>query len=429
LPYKTLIMALGCGLAGALAAAAPTLRGTSQLSANTASSDYLLSDAVLEKMRQDLDVGPQRRHVWDVIGYFTQPIVENDRSEPLFETWHGENELFGSTEPETLRPGIRGFSRAIQEAHGDGAQSDIPVVSYTLYNEPAYEHIQRYQLNETSGLNELLKSGARDLVVAGDVTVPAFPIRSIVLKTVWWPVAQDKITALPVWDPELNPPNPLGNPYTGWSRVVAVDPKENTLGGTTTPVDFAGRSFARAKRVGVNAFYHVIVDARTAQSMMLDAETRRAILIALGRPLKAGDYIVLVSANFMTREISSWIWATFWWHDQPEAGPFSADRPATLQREWRNYLMQAAFDSEAPTARDGGPLVCFNPWLEGRFPDGGHGSGMSSNCMACHQRASYPQVSFLPVTRGAPDVRNDKAYADGRLRTSFLWSLVLHARH
>jgi hypothetical protein len=152
-------------------------------------------------------------------------------------------------------------------------------------------------------------------------------------------------------------------------------------------------------------------------------------LIALGRPLKPGDNIVLVSANLMTRETMNWVWATFWWHDQPEKGPFSVDRPQALQSEWRNYLMQAAYDMETPAARDGGPLVCFNPWLEGRFPDGGHGSGMASNCMACHQRASYPQMSFLPVTRGEPDFRNDSAFKPGRLRTSFLWSLVLHARH
>jgi hypothetical protein len=298
-----------------------------------------------------------------------------------------------------------------------------------LYNEPAYQHIRDYHLNENAGLKRLLASGTQDPLIAGDLAVPAFPTRSIVLKTVWWPIARTGITVLPVWDPERNPPSPLGHPYTSWSRVVGVDPSGSALDGSTITVDFAGRSFPKAKRVGLNALYHIVVDARMARSMMLDSETRNTTLIALGRPLKAGDYIALVSANLMTREISNWVWATFWWHDQPELGSYAEDRPQTLQREWRNYLMQTAFDPEAPAARDGGPHVCFNPWLEGRFPDGGHGSGTTSNCMACHQRASYPQVDFLPVTRGAPDVRNDNAYAPGRLRTSFLWSLVLHARN
>lgn len=173
---------------------------------------------------------------------------------------------------------------------------------------------------------------------------------------------------------------------------------------------------------------HVVVDARMARSLMRDPETRKAILISLGRPIEANDYLALVSANLMTRETANWIWAAFWWHDQPEDGPFAADRPTALRHEWRNYLMEAAFDASVPAARDGGPRICFNPWLEGRFPDGGRGGGVTSNCMACHQRASLPRIGFLPVTRGPPDVRNDEAYEPGRLRTSFLWSLVLHAR-
>ena len=137
---------------------------------------------------------------------------------------------------------------------------------------------------------------------------------------------------------------------------------------------------------------------------------------------------MLVSANLASKEIDDWVWATFWWHDRPDEGAFAADRPAALQGAWRNYLMQVAFDSTIPAAADGGPHACFDPWLEGRFPDGGHGAGAVSNCMTCHRRASYPAVDFLPVTRGEPDLAGDPAYAPGRLRTGMLWSIALHAR-
>jgi hypothetical protein len=236
------------------------------------------------------------------------------------------------------------------------------------------------------------------------------------------------MTALPVWDPEDNPPRRDGNGYLTWQRVVAVDPSESSRTGAVSPMEFAGRSFVDARRVGLGRFYHISVDALMAGNMMRDPETEKAAVIALGREMRAGDYLILIAGSIATREISDWIWVTFWWHDRPELGAFAADRPAVLKHEWRNYLLQVAFDSERPTAVDGGPHICFNPWLEARFPDEGEGAGAVSNCMTCHRRASYPPVSFLPVTRGSSDSTGDPAFAAGRLRTSFLWSLSIHAR-
>jgi hypothetical protein len=180
--------------------------------------------------------------------------------------------------------------------------------------------------------------------------------------------------------------------------------------------------------VNLQDFYHVAVDAGLAARAMRDPDTQKAMSIALGRALQAGDYLVLIAGNLATREIDDWVWAAFWWHDRPDQGAFAANRTDELRGEWRNYLMQAAFDDQKPKADDGEPHICFNPWLEARFPDGGQGGGTQSNCLSCHRRASYPLVSFLPVTRGDPDLQNDPAYAAGRLRTSFLWSLVLHAK-
>jgi hypothetical protein len=89
-----------------------------------------------------------------------------------------------------------------------------------------------------------------------------------------------------------------------------------------------------------------------------------------------------------------------------------------------------AYDLNLPPEKDGSPRVAFNPWLEGRFADGGHGGGgLVSNCMNCHNRASWPRRDvpdrreFLPVYRGNPDLSGDPAYAPGRLRTDFLWSI------
>jgi hypothetical protein len=348
------------------------------------------------------------------------------RDEPEFETWHGE--VFSKVPPERARRGIYGFSRVERSIDAEAQSADSAILTYTLYNEPAYEHIRSDRLYLISGLQQLQVTGDSDREVDGDRSVPPFPTRAIVLKTAWWPVARNAVTAMPVWDPEHNPPRRGGNPYITWQRVVAIDPVARSQPPRSLRIGFAGFTFANARRVGIKMLYHVVVDGLMAERMMRDPGARKAALIALGRPLSKGDYLVLVGANLATRELSDWVWASLWWHDRPNEGPFAEDRPDALRVEWRNYLLQAAFDSDKPTASDGGAHICFNPWLEGRFPDTGQGGGTQSNCMACHRRASYPPVSFLPVTRGAPELGTDPAYRPGRLRTSFLWSLAMHAR-
>ncbi|MFO1426165.1 MAG: hypothetical protein U1F11_04160 [Steroidobacteraceae bacterium] len=268
------------------------------------------------------------------------------------------------------------------------------------------------------------------------------------LKTAWWPFAPDRPAPLPVWDPQLNPVRAGGNDYTGWRRIVLVDPRPrveaqdvarpDTASAPTAAdlradptygaaVDFAGHRFANPRRVPLRALYSVPVDAALASSAMRDPEARRAALLALGRELRAGDVLALVALHVATRELHDWTWATWWWHDEAHAGPYAHGRPEALDGPWRNYLMQVAFDDATPAAADGGAHVCFNPWLEARFPDGGNGGGTRSNCLACHRRASYPPVPFLPVTRGPPQRGADPAYEAGRLRTSFLWSIPLRA--
>lgn len=354
--------------------------------------------------------------MWRVFAALT---AEQDDGRPVFETWSGEAATFAG-ERISDPGGIRGFLRPpeAQTSPAFGA----PVVAYTLYNPPAFEHIRRHRLNSEPVLTRLAAAprGGKDR------RLPEFPASSVVIKTAWWPIARVGVTAMPVWDPELNPPNPAGNPYIGWRRVVAVDAGGASPG--RVAIDFMGRRFPDAARVGLDALHRVTVDARMARRLAADSESRRTAWMALGRQLQAGDHLVLVGLNVMTRETQDWVWGAFWWHDRPQAGPHAAQRPDHLKGIWRNYLMEAAFDAKLPAAADGSAHVCYNPWLEGRFPDGGQGGGTVSNCMACHERATYPAIPFLPVTRGPADRGRDGAFANNRLETSFLWSLTLHAR-
>lgn len=364
----------------------------------------------------------RRREVWALLASWTH--TTGDHAQPAFESWHGEDAVFSRSGLANER-GIRGFSR---HAARDDSSAAVPVISYALYNHAAFAHIRAHRLESRAELARLQAHGIRAPEQRTDRSIPGFPDGAVILKTAWWPLAADRFTALPVWDPEMNPAQRSGNSYLSWRRIVGVAPSALAGPSFGGALDFAGRSFAPVHEVGVDALYTVAVDDKLAARLMRDPTSRKAALIALGRELAAGDYLALVSLNMAARERGNWLWAAFWWHDRPEAGRNAGERPPELREPWRHYLLQVAFDSDVPAAADGGPAVCFDPWLEGRFPDGGHGSGLVSNCVTCHRRASFPAIDFLPVTRGAADPAVDPAFAPGRLRTDQIWSIALHAQ-
>jgi hypothetical protein len=421
------------GVLGIAFMAAVACQAQSATSVNVVDNERALdAGGDLELLGRSGNLPRQRQHVWDVLVGLTRRQKDG---QPLFETWSGENRVFSNVVFHNNRRGIRGFraSRGNAAFLGESEvtkSADSAVLTYTLYNYAAYKHIRDNRLYLISQLDWLRSVGDADRTFGEDRSVPTFPPDAVVLKTAWWPIAQNGLTAMPVWDAERNPPRPSGNPYISWQRVIAVDSTgpSNPQASATVRTSLAGRSIDEAHRVALEALYYVVVDAPMAQQMRQDHSAQKAALIALGRPIRAGDYLALVAVNMATREINNWIWAAFWWHDYAERGVFAADRPNQLRGAFRNYLLQVAFDSDKPAALDGGPHICFNPWLEGRFPNGGQGSGIKSNCIACHRRASYPVVSFLPVTRGIADLRSDPAFAPARLRTSFLWAIGMHAR-
>ena len=371
----------------------------------------------IEAYRRNGDLPAQRRYAWDAVSRLQ--LINTDRS--LSRAWHRSDEVFApaSSAEDAL-------SNDKTTVHGGMMQSGEPqVMIITLYNDAAQRHIRGNKLHERAQLEHLLIAGQADPIIRENRTIPPFPSAAAVLLTAWWPVASDRTTAMPVWDPELNPPRTGGNNYATWQRVVAVD---RAAAAGTAAVESMGRRFPAARRVSLAAFEHIVVDQELAERTQQNSHAHKAAVIALGRELRAGDYLALVAIHVAVKAPDDWVWATLWWHDDAQRGAFAQDRPAELHAGWRNYLLDVAFDAELPRAADGGPHAAFNPWLEARFPDGGAGSGLVSNCVACHSRASYPPVGFLPVTRGAPDVLDDPAYAPGRLRTNALWSVARQAR-
>lgn len=310
--------------------------------------------------------------------------------------------------------------------HGGMTQSGEPqVIIFTLFNDLAAQHIRHHDLRNADELARLQTTGASDRTFSNNRTIPPFPEGSVAVLTAWWPIAPVGLTAMPVWDPELNPPLRGGNSYITWQRSLAVDPAADMGSSVPASIEFAGRKFPKASRISLKAFPRVEVDQALADQLSRSPLSRKAAVIALGRSLKPGDSLALVAVHIAAKQAGRWVWLTLWWHDQPDRGPYADGRPVELQGSWRHFLMDTPAEPDRLHASQSN--VCFNPWLEARFPDDGGGGGTSSNCVTCHRRASFPAVGFLPLTHGVADVINDRAFAQGRLRTDMLWSVARRA--
>lgn len=319
-----------------------------------------------------------RAHAWALLANVAATRLEG---------WHGLGETFPS--------GVGRF-RAIEEPDLAGVSllqaSGAPLLSRVLFNDIAFRHIRAQRLFSRARL-AALNAGFGTATPLADRQIAPFPRGSIALKTIWAVVHARGLTSLSVWD---GPGDPVAaNVPAHWPRQVVVD--SNGAAPGAVPLDrFEHR------RIGV---------AELAAVRALDASAQ------------AGDYLVLLGMHVTTKEIPDWIWATFWWHDRPETGPFAAGRPATVTGPWRNYLLDVAYSFDTPREADGTANIAFNPYIE-IFP-----AGARSNCAACHQGAVWTPSGappFLPVRRGRR-AADDPLFRTGT-RLDFIWSIATEAR-
>lgn len=354
--------------------------------------DFPADQAVLEKLRSAVRVDEQRVHVWKVWAGMNQNAAHGG---PVWETWYSTDEVFSVSGPAEAAQRVlkRKFERPRQIKPLEAAGQSL--FSFVLMNQSGRNHIRsnKYYLQATL---TSLNSGFPAATPLPDRKIADFPGDSVSIKTVWQPVKQTGLTDLPIWD--LQPTKPLNqsNDPSTWKRHVAVDPSRITVP--------PGEMNMGRHVVPASSFYSVKLTASDIMNPNLPAG------------MQAGDLMVLVGMHVTTKEIPDWVWATFWWHDRPDDGPFAQNRVAEVPGVFRNYLMNISYDTNEPREFDGSPHSCMNPWLEARFVN-----GLASNCMTCHQRSTWPQTSFLPVTRGGLEP-NDSFFKD-RTKLDFLWSI------
>ncbi|HXM45234.1 MAG TPA: hypothetical protein VN924_28605 [Bryobacteraceae bacterium] len=376
--------------------------------------DFPADQTALLKLRDQQDVPGMRKHSWMVFAGLTQKTASG---EAIWETWYSAPTTFSSgPSPQGVRKIERRFTAPRQfTAPGAHPQAvGASLLSFTLFNQETRQQIRSNRYNLSSHLDEL-NNAFTPTTPAADRHIADFPPRAMSLKTVWWVVKKSGLTAMPVWDAAQNPQLPDGNGYPTWTRVVAVDPSRVTIpSGETADVPLLDKMRHGSRVVPLASLYSF----RITQNEIAAVHNSTA---PNANTAQIGDYAALVAIHYTTKEIPEWVWSTFWWHDKPNDGPFAQDRPATVRGVWGNYLMYTTFSMETPKGPDGGPNVCFNPWLEARFQN-----GVFSNCMACHQKAAWPWQDFHPVTRGT--LKPDDPLFRNRMRLDFLWSVADQAQ-
>jgi hypothetical protein len=312
-------------------------------------------------------------------------------------------------------------------------EGNVAIVG-VIYNDPAYRWLRDRSLYEAATLDRLLKKGDR--------IMPQMPSGSIVLKPMLWPVQQgDAYTALPLWD-DL-PPSADDGQYAGfevpglWSRAVAVTVRprrgagpvrvtylhgvEDSLGKPIKPI-----TYERAAIVGVDQFYHLRPDLR-AMAPCDRALLDQSAYWAFKREFRQGDYLILIAMHVITKEQPDWTFQSFWWHDKPDYGPYAAARPSLAPNRaagpWRHYLMASTYGMPERPGGDSWPIA-YNPYIElaADHP-------IRTNCMNCHQRATWPSArAHYEVAGVPPDALQIYTGAnkmfDGTMRTDAMWTVV-----
>lgn len=387
-----------------------------------------LSDAV-----KGADIPYIREHAWGLWAGIMQPASNADW--PVWYTWPNNKEVFSMDEGSGLR-GTRSSENptslihtnalrntdtimdtlslpwypipqeVIDEFSGDGVidvQNNsidignpfmfngdimIPTESFSL---SGYDWIRNKGLYKQSTLNELYNEGVHQLEA---------PQTYIVTKHMYWPVAAEGLTALPVWNNNFPATYPNYAGYEMWDTWVAIDPSGSMVGQQAevtylhgvyesdkkTPL---GPFTQEATVYGLDDFYYHKVTQEDWDNF--DAADKAIINAssywAYNKPFQPGDYLVTIAMHVNTKEIPTWALQSVWWTDQPDEGPYSKDKPDFPQAKgpWQHYDLTTAYGIPVP-GTDQQP-VSMNPYIELVIHP------VATNCNNCHIRAGWPTGS------------------------------------
>jgi hypothetical protein len=399
--------------------------------------DFPKSRKLLERYLRESNIAMMRLHAWHLFAGLTGTALSGL---PRFRTWYSLHEV-GVPDGERhvqydFLERAREFQSVIEdfqnrpewknlgEALRQQARDAVPLSSI-YFNPVAFGHVRREIVTQGKATRLCNRADIDALTAQFESSTPRpqweqwkvadFPNSAVVAKAVWWVVTKNERTVLPVWDP---PPGnlitPGDNPKTKWSRVVLVDPELSPT--EIKKGDTDCRTFAGVNRCGPVVSLHSFYWLRLNSQSMVDAVIRNDVFSGGNTPA-LNDFLVLTGLHFTTKEIPNWVWATAWWHPEPNRGPFGRDRPNRIKEPWTNYLMNVSYDMTLPdSSHNGSPHACFNPYLEGE-----RGGGTFSNCMTCHRLAAVPDAKQETLIGQVDD---GDLRLQHKVKVDFLWSLA-----
>jgi hypothetical protein len=402
--------------------------------------DFPAEDGRLDKLLCEGRFRELRRHAWLVFAGLTQPAEQQD---PLFpsrqprkwETWYLRQDTFAANAPAARVPFLLSLQPPGElkglDQETKGASNRFLEGNNVLFNQEAFDRIRSgsQPLYLVGTLNTLCGNENHEKVCRNGVQdIDAFPRGSVALKAFFWIAPKNECTQIGSWDFQRPLTGDVDDSLFQWPRQVFV---ENGQGSCDA------QKAQDLTVVPLRDVYSIPVPPASVTGLNGQlAVTRLHDIDQIFPGAKEGDQLVLLGIHVATREIANWVWATFWWHDRPNLGPFSDDRPAEVEGVWRHYLMNASYDMDNPREPDGTPHIAYNPYLEGFIKD-----GVLANCMTCHRRAIWPgqdsvnvllsDGSTYPTKLGQIIVRgHDAAEAtylnvpfEKLLKTSFIWSI------
>jgi hypothetical protein len=420
------------------------------------------SQSDLLKIRDDQDAPGMQAHAWDI---FAGLVNGGGGQLPIWETWFTKCDT-GAVSPACNRaapsgqpnlPVLRSLEiptqlvlGSLQSAAFDpllaaGQQRvtsesvysnflkqfrEHPQFASVLFNRPAKQHILCQKLFTGAGIKSVYDRRASSHSPAAENEIDPFPAGSVVLKTTW-ELAYDNGGKVPtIYIPNqtvLAAKRTAGSNQTiqdpsDWGTSVKIDTTSGTLCGSG---DYLAQGDVSVPVVPLDCFYSY--EFKTTA----DANAFPRDLAGFTGPsgiIAGHTFLILVAVHAITKETPDWVWTTFWWQNTVNQAP-----PIVKGNRWRHFFMDTTLSDTTPLdSSDSGPKICFNPYLEARFPN-----GIVSNCARCHERAVYsPTDQHAKVLEGldlgspwrdgtpANNRAKNPRYFDGALRTDFIWSLA-----